>query len=187
MQIVKLTGTLLIISALASCASFVVPAYSPDYPTVDRLKVANVGKLALGVFQPRAAEATVNHITLRGAPFAPPTGSFAEYLENAMRSDLTELRVLDPGADTRIDAVLLKNDIDVSGLSTGSGIMEVKITVSKKAVPILEKTYDAEIRFESSFAAAVAVPKGQSEYPNLVRALLQKVYADREFLSAISK
>ena len=187
MRSLRLTGSLLLIATLASCASFVAPAYSPDYPTVDRLKIANIGKLTVGTFQPRAAEAPVNRITLRGAPFAPPTGSFAEYLENAMRSDLTELRVLDPGADTRIDAVLLKNDIDISGLSTGSGVMEVKVTVSKKGVPVLEKTFEAKIRFESSLAAAVAVPKGQSEYPNLVRALLQKVYVDREFLSAVSK
>ena len=86
MRSLGLTGSLLLIATLASCASFVAPAYSPDYPTVDRLKIANIGKLTVGTFQPRAAEAPVNRITLRGAPFAPPTGSFAEYLENAMRS-----------------------------------------------------------------------------------------------------
>ncbi|PLC48420.1 hypothetical protein CR159_17950 [Pollutimonas subterranea] len=39
----------------------------------------------------------------------------------------------------------------------------------------------------SSFAGAVAIPKGQSEYPNLVRVLLQKVYEEPAFIDAVKK
>lgn len=172
---------------LAGCASFVAPTYSPDYPTLDRLKASPLDKVAVGSFQPRAADAPVNRITLRGAPFAPATGSFAEYLEQAIRSDLHELRLLDPNASTRIDATLLKNDIDVSGLSVGEGHMEVQLTVSRNGQTVHQKTYSAHTRFESAFAAAVAVPKGQSEYPALVRTLLQTIYSDPSFISALRK
>lgn len=173
--------------ALSGCASFVAPAYSPDYPSLDRLKKVSIDKVALGSFQPRAVDAPVNRITLRGATLAPPNGTFAEYLENAIRSDLTELRVLDANASTRVDATLLQNDIDISGFSEGEGRIEVKLTVSKKGVPTLEKAYSATTRFESSFAGNVAIPRGQSEYPNLVRALLQTIYADPAFVTAIQK
>ncbi|WP_439608730.1 hypothetical protein [Hydrogenophaga sp.] len=170
---------------LTGCASFVAPTYSPDYPSIDRLKASQLGKVSVGVFQPRSAEAPVNRITLRGAAFAPASGTFAEYLENAIRSDLTELRVLDPNAGTRIDATLLKNDIDVSGINTGEGFMDVKLTVSKGGKAVHEKVYSARTQFESSLAAAVAVPKGQSEYPRLVRTLLQTIYADPAFIAAV--
>ncbi|MBA4214080.1 MAG: hypothetical protein C0449_13470 [Polaromonas sp.] len=171
--------------ALTGCASFVAPTYSPDYPSIDRLKAAQLGKVAVGEFQPRSAEAPVNKITLRGAPFVSSNGSFAQYLEDAIRSDLTELRVLDPKSETRIDATLLKNDIDVSGINTGEGLMEVRLSVIKRGQTVHDKIYSAKTQFESSFAAAVAVPKGQSEYPRLVRSLLQTIYADPAFITAV--
>lgn len=180
-----LAGTAL--AVLSGCASFVAPSYSPDYPSIDRLKGGQLDKVAVGTFQPRDPGATVNRVTLRGAALAPAAGTFAEYLENAIRSDLTELRLLDPAADTRIDATLLKNILDVSGFSTGEGSMEVRLTVTKKGALALDKVYSAQTQFPSSFAGAVAIPRGQSEYPNLVRALLQKVYADQDFIAVIRK
>ena len=65
--------------------------------------------------------------------------------------------------------------------------MEVKLSINKKGVLAFEKVYSASTQFESSFAGGVAVLKGQSEYPNLVRALLQKVYADPAFIEVIKK
>ena len=51
----------------------------------------------------------------------------------------------------------------------------------------LRKTYQARTSFESSFAGAVAIPKGQIEYPSLVRTLLRNVYTDPAFVAAIAK
>lgn len=179
-------ATLTCIAALTTgCASFVAPAYSPDYPSLDRLKTGQLGNVAVGTFQPQDPQAPVNRITLRGASLATPQGTFAQYLESAMRSDLNELRALDTQAPTRIDATLLKNDIDVSGFSTGTGVMAVALTVSKRDVKVLEKTYTANTQFESSFAGAVAIPKGMNEYPTLVRTLLQTIYNDPAFINAI--
>ena len=176
-----------VVAVLCGCASFVAPTYSPDYPTIDGLKKSGVDKLSVGEVQPRDADAPVNRLTLRGAPFTVADGTFATYLEKALRSDLTELRVLDAAATTRIDATILQNELDVSGLSTGLGLLAVKLTVSKKGAPVLEKVYTAKTQFESSLAAAVAVPKAQSEYPKLVRTLLQTVYTDPAFLAAVKK
>ncbi len=167
------------------CASFVAPSYSPDYPSLDRLKAGQLGKVAVGTFQPRDPQAPVNKVTLRGANLITPQGTFSEYLESAMRSDLNELRALDPNAQTRVDAVLLNNAIDVSGFSTGTGVMVVKVNVSKRGTSVLEKTYTANTEFESSFAGAVAIPKGMNEYPRLVRTLLQSIYSDPAFVNAI--
>lgn len=171
--------------ALTGCASFVAPHYSADYSSIDRLKTTSLGKIAVGEFQPRNPEAAVNKVTLRGAGLVPASGTFTEYLENAIRTDLTELRLLDATADTRIDATLLKNDIDISGFSTGEGAMDVKLAVSKRGKTVHEKVYSVKTQFESSFAGAVAIPKGQTEYPRLVRTLLQSVYSDPAFTAAL--
>lgn len=183
----QLTVVVAAATLVSGCASFTAPAYSPHYETIDRLKKINIEKLSVGEAQPRDTNAPVNTITLRGAPLTSPSGTFANYLENAIRSDLMELGLYDPKSTTRIDAVILKNEIDVSGFSTGYGAMEVKLTINKKGALTFEKVYLVNTQFESSFAGAVAIPKAQNEYPNLVRALLQKVYADPAFIEAVKK
>lgn len=147
----------------------------------------NTEKLAIGKVQPDNPAAPVNKITLRGVTLKPQSGTFANYLEDAMRTDLMEMGVYDPAALTKIDVIILKNDIDVSGISTGYGAMEVKLTINNNASSTFEKTYAAYTQFDSSFLGATAVAKGQSEYPNIVRALLQKIYADPAFNEAIRK
>lgn len=183
-QLMVLVATALMFSG---CASFTAPTYSPHYETIDRLKKINIEKMSVGEVQPRDPKASVNNITLRGAMLISPSGTFANYLENAIRSDLMEIGLYDPTSSTRVDATILKNDIDVSGLSTGYGAMEVKLTINKKGAIVFDKVYWENTQFESSFAGAVAIPKGQNEYPNLVRALLQKVYVDPAFIEAVKK
>ncbi|WP_228276346.1 hypothetical protein [Dechloromonas sp. H13] len=86
-----------------------------------------------------------------------------------------------------MDAKILKNDIDVSGFSTGIGTIDVNITIRRDGKSTFDKLYSAQTTFQSSFAGAVAVPKGQNEYPVLVRTLLEKIFADPEFFNAIKK
>jgi hypothetical protein len=141
--------------------------------------------MSLGEVQPTDPAAAVNRITLRGASLTPPNGTYSKYLEEAIRSDLTEMGFYDPSSKTRIDVTILKNDINVAGIVTGYGVIEINLKISKGGSIVLEKPYAAQTEFESSFAAATAVPKGQGEYPNLIRTLLQKVYSDPTFLEVV--
>ena len=185
MSNVRALAACLAAALVAGCATFAVPAYSPDYPSLDRLKVQGLAPVALGTVEPRDPDHPVNRLTLRGAPFAPPGSGFAAYLESALRTDLTELRRLDPNASTRLDATLLKNDFDISGVSTGTGFMRVRLVVTRAGQTRLNKTYEASTSFPSHLAANVAVPRAQAEYPALVRALLRNVYTDPAFQAAL--
>ena len=183
-QLMVVVATAILVSG---CASLTAPTYSPHYETIDRLKKINIERMSVGEVQPRDPNASVNKITLRGSMLTSPSGTFANYLENAIRSDLMEMGFYDPTSTTRVDATILKNDIDVSGFGTGYGTMEVKLTINKKGTLAFDKVYLVNTQFESSFAGAVAIPKGQNEYPNLVRAFLKKVYVDPAFVEAVKK
>jgi hypothetical protein len=182
----------LLMLALASmqfsgCASFVAPTYSPHYEAIDQTRKVNADRIVVGTVQPTDPAADVNSISLRAASLKSASGSFAKYLEDALVSDLTEMGFYDAAGTTRIDATLLKNDIDISSLSVGSGLLEANIKVTRAGAVRLDKNYQATTQFESAFAGAVAIPKGQSEYPNLVRAFLRQVYSDSAFVEAIKK
>lgn len=181
----KCGAVVMLLTSLMGCTTLVAPNYSPDYETLDKLKAAKPGKVQVMPVKPEAPAAAVNRVTLRGGVLHSPDGTFSKYLQQALIRDLQEIGALDAAAGTQIEATVLKNDIDVRGFSTGAGLMEVDFSISRAGSVRLKKVYRAETKFESSIAGAVAVPKGQVEYANLVRALLSKVYADSEFINAI--
>lgn len=187
MSLLRLLASCLAVAVFSGCSTLAPPPYSADYQVLDQLKKQPLDKVAVGTVQPRNPDSPVNKISLRAASLAGPKGTFAQYLEDALIQDLKEIAVFDASAGTRIDATILKNSIDISGFSTGTGGMDVELTVTRNAKTTLKKTYSVKTTFESSFAGAVAIPKGQAEYGNLVRTLLGKVYADPEFINALKK
>ena len=184
---IRLLASGIVLAALTGCASLVAPPYSTDYEALERLKKPSLEKLAVGKFQPTDSAAPVNRVTLRGTRLNSPSGSFPKYLEDALISDLRDVSLYDSNSQLRIDALVLKNDIDISGVSVGTGVMEVEIAIERSGKPRLKKVYKTDIQFDSSFAGAVAIPKGQTSYGALVRTLLAQVYSDTEFINAISK
>ena len=168
------------------CAQLVAPPYSADYEALDRLRKAPLGTVAVATVQPTDPDHAVNNLGLRGARLVSASGTFSKYLQDALVADLKEMSVFDPAARTRLDAAILSNEIAIGSITTGTGAMEVELTVTRDGARRLQKKYTARTSFESSFAGAVAVPKGQAEYPVLVRALLRQIYTDPEFASSIS-
>ncbi|MFM9923930.1 hypothetical protein VLK31_13135 [Variovorax sp. H27-G14] len=168
------------------CAPLLAPPYAADYETLDRLEATRPGKVALARAEPTDADDKVNTVRLRSARLVSPSGSFAQYLQDALMRDLSEIAVYDPKAPTHIAARVRVNDIDL-GVINGTGRMEVELTVTRDGTQRLRKTYRAQTAFDSSYANIVAVPAGQAAYPRLVRALLREVYADAQFVAAIGR
>lgn len=181
-----LPGALAAAVLATGCAPLLAPPYAADYETLDKLEATRPGMVALAKAQPSDANDKVNTVRLRSARLLSPSGSFAQYLQDAMMRDLGEISVYNPKAPTRIAARVLVNEIDL-GVINGAGRMEVEITVTRDATQRLRKTYRAETAFDSSYASIVAVPAGQAAYPRLVRALLRQVYADPQFVAAIGR
>lgn len=183
----RLLSAVCCISLLGGCASFEAPSYSPDYQSIDVLKAKSLNTLSLGEFSPLDSKASVNRISLRAASFKAKQGTFTEYLKDALQADLTEIGIYSADSSLVISATLLENDLDISGFSKGYGVMKVRLEIKRGDQSLFNKVYDANTEFESSFAAAVAVPKAQIEYPVLVKTLLAKVYIDQEFVKVVSK
>lgn len=193
----RATGAVAIVATVVlgtGCAPLLAPPYAADYETLDRLEATRPGVVALAKAQPADADDKLNTVRLRSARLVSPSGSFAQYLQDALMRDLSEIAVYDPKAPTRIAARIVVNDIDL-GVINGSGRMDVEVTVVRDTTPNitagttqrLRKTYSAQTAFDSSYASIVAVPAGQAAYPRLVRALLREMYADPQFVAAIGR
>lgn len=177
---------LLVLAAMTTgCAPLHAPPYSTDYEALDRLKAGKPAAVMVGTVQPTDPNHHVNAISLRGAGLRSASGTFARYLEDALIRDLKEISAFAPDSATRLDATIVANDVSVGNIATGTGTMQVALTIKRGNQQRLAKTYKAGITFESSFAGIVAIPAGQAAYPQLVRALLREVYSDPEFIAAI--
>ncbi len=174
-----------LVAVTTGCAQLQAPPYSTDFEALDRLKASKPGAVSVAPVQPTDPDHRVNQLSLRGAGMRSPSGTFARYLEDALVQDLKEISAFAPDAKTRLDATILTNDISVGNIATGTGTMEVALTVTRDGRQRLAKTYKANTSFESSFAGIVAIPAGQAAYPQLVRALLREIYSDPQFVTAI--
>lgn len=172
---------------ITGCAAVKAPAYTPQYETLDKLKKLKIANVSVGMFQPSDPQDPLNRISLRGASLTSPNESFAQYLEDAMRSDFKEIDRYEANAKIQIEGTILKNDIDVLSISTGYSVIEIKLVIKKQGNITFEKNYSANTEFESSYAGAIAMQNGVVEYPRLIRKLLSTVYEDSAFIKEIQK
>lgn len=182
----KGSAAILVLAVMATgCAQLQAPPYSTDYEALDRLKSSRPAAVKVDTVQPTDPNHRVNRISLRGVGMVSASGTFAKYLENALVQDLKEISAFAPEAPTRLNATIVNNDVSVGNIVTGTGTMEVALTITREGQQRLAKTYKVDTSFESSFAGMIAVRAGQEAYPQLVRALLREVYSDPEFIAAI--
>lgn len=182
---------LLAVSALALLAltacSTPAPPYAVSIPNVQALKSATTSGVAIGEFTAQGSAANNESISIRGNPMVSAHGTFSKYLQNAITQELIEARLLDPKSGLQIAAVLLKNDISAAGVITASAEIEAKFSITSGGKVTFDKVIRATTEWDSNFLGAIAIPRAQQNYPNLVTVLLKQLYADKDFVIALRK
>jgi hypothetical protein len=178
-------GAAVAIAAMTGCA-----VQTPPYPTsinnVSTLKNHGDSTVAVGAFSVKAGIPGEAVIGMRGNSMTSSVGAnYAAYLAEALRSELELARRLDPQAKIEISGVLIRNDLDASGISTGKGSMEAQFVVRRDGQVKYDQIKQASAEWESSFAGAIAIPKAVQNYPVIVQGLLAALYGDAEFQAAI--
>lgn len=91
---------------------------------------------------------------------------------------------LDENADIVVDGVLLKNDMDISGLSLGTAAMSARFAIKRSNSVQFEKEISVTHDWNSDFRGAIAIPMARDMYPVVVQKLLRALYADTDFAAA---
>lgn len=183
MRQVELWVCVLLAGAVASGCSTVAPQYSASIENVQVLKDSGSPGAKAGAFSQEAS--VKDSVSLRASSMNSPYGTYGNYLAEAVKQELQMAGKLSPGANIEVSGVLLKNSIDISGLSTGYGDIEARFVVKKGEIVRYDQVKKAHTEFESAFAGAIAIPRGRDEYPRLVQRLLGILYADQSFIEAL--
>lgn len=173
------------IGFLSGCST-VAPEYPGSRKNVEAIKSLGDVKIAVGKFSDSENPDNKKQLSMRANTLTSPYGAtFASYVENAVRKDLVLAGNFSDKSKITISGVMHKNNIDVSGFSTGTGICEVEFNVTKDSLVLLNKKISHTHQWESSFAAAVAIPKAINEYSVIIENLLNNLFIDKEFIKAV--
>ncbi|CAB3638081.1 hypothetical protein [Paraburkholderia rhynchosiae] len=172
------------LTMLAACSVVATP-YSPSVENIQTLKNASPVHARIGDFQSQDGGSNRYPVPVRANVMRSPVGkSFADYLSNAVTQELTLAGTLSPSASVELDGILLENSVDV-GIGTGVGTMSARFVVKRNDAVRYDQVKTVRGEWDSSFAAAIAVPRATQQYPLIVQKLLGALYSDPAFISAI--
>ena len=170
---------------LTGCSTLeYVPKYSVSASNIQTIQQNDVA-LSVDTFEsaPLSKE-NCNPISIRGLNLhSPYEESFAKYVEEALKLELSLAEKYDPASDTKIKGLLLKNDLSTAG----HGIVEMQFQVFKHGRLRYEKTFTATSRWRKAFAGYTAFSLALRQYSPLVNNLLEKLLNDKKFIAAITK
>jgi hypothetical protein len=170
--------------ALAACVSAPAPKYQPAIDNTELL-IKQSPKLGVGKFS--AAPGVSNRsLGVRGSQLSGGSdGTFATYLHDAMTTELQTSARYDTASLLQISGVLTRNELS-TGASTGTASVGAEFALTRNDQVCFKKTLVAEHKWESSFIGAVAIPAAFNNYPTAVQKLLGKLFADPDFIAAVS-
>lgn len=171
------------LSLILSACSIQAPEYQVSIDNVQTMKNADLQPIKVDKI---ATNKELNKISLRGSPMSSAVGTgYGDYLAKALEDELKLAKIWSGVSSTVISGELISNDIDVSGVSTGTGDLTVNFKVTRDNSVIFTKEVSAQIEFESSFIGAVAIPNGQKNYVTLIQKLINNLVTDDEFIAAV--
>lgn len=171
----------LLLAALTACSS-VAPKYTLVPDNVNRLRDAGMESAKLGEFGAAPKDGRdVNHLSIRGGTYASPyDGSYVAYLKEALRMELDEARLLNPGATVELSGFLVRNELNAAGITTADALIEARFVVKRGGQIRFDKVLTAQHAWDSSFMGNIAIPRAQQNYPTVVQKLLAALWADPE-------
>lgn len=186
MSFFKYTISFFVIAFFISGCSLKSGLYSPDFNTVNELKDSNIKPI--NVEYCTYANQSIDNIGLRGSSMVSPYGgTFADYIQKSLEEQLKSASLYDKKSDFSLSAVLLKNELDANGFSTGTADISAKFIVNKNKVTQYEKIHSIHHEWDSSFLGNIAIPEALRNYPIAVQKLINSLMLDKEFIKAVQE
>ncbi len=184
---IKWIGVLLIMAGLSACST-VAPKYNSNFDNVAALRGQQLKLIKVAdVSKDQKAKTNVDKLTIRGGSYVSPYGSFTAYLQNALKQELDDARLLDANSDLQISGALLRNELDASGASKAYAAVEARFVVRESSTVKYDAVKSARYDWDSSFVGAVAIPRANQNYPVVIQRLLTALFTDPEFIAAIKR
>lgn len=184
-QRIVIFSILICTTALYGCAA-VAPNYSPSISNVEIVKTAAPAKLNIGAVNVTPGMQGADNLGIRAAQMTSPIGkNYGDYLANAVKQELELAGVYSAQANQELTATLIKNNINAGSLVTNDAQIEARFIVKRQGRVMYDQVKKADMKWDSAFAGAVAIPLAMNNYPILVQKLISQLVTDQSFLNAL--
>lgn len=182
----KVAGRLIVaalLATIAGCVHMPAPVYQPAIDTTELLMQRHASGFDVGTFD-SAPGVPNRRLGIRGSSLRGGVdGTFSTYLQEALTAELKAAGRYDPQSATRISGTLLRNEL-TGGTRTGKAVLAARFVLEREGQVVLQRTYEIEHRWDSSFIGAIAIPEAMGNYPAAVQKLIAAVMADPDFQRA---
>lgn len=184
----KLNLFLLFVAVLITGCTSTAPNYQNSIANIEAAGKLS-GNVAVGKFAfEKGKEKELNDVGARASTFKSPVNdSYADYLAQAVSSELKAAGKLDPAATKTLTAVIEKNWLSAAGMSMNEAEVRVRFKLQDGTNTSFEKTLISKNEWESSFIGAIAIPRAIQNYVGTLQKLLNQLYSDSDFASATAK
>lgn len=165
--------------SLAGCASNTIP-YLATRENVAALQALPRGQVALGQFT--AQNPGLNEVAIRAVSYHSPFhDSYAEFLKEALRTELETAGRYAAGAPIVISGELQTNTLDGS-VGTGHAHISARITIRRGNDTVYDKIVRGDNEWPSPFVGAVGIPRAAQQYDATWEAMIASLIADPDFV-----
>lgn len=189
MQYLKHIVVFLGLALLMSGCSSKGIEFTPNFNSINELKDSDLKTMRVQKNDFASAEAHAKAVLVgRGTNkmLSPYGGSFQEYLEISLREELKQASLYDENSDIMIVTELLTNKLD-TGMVVGTADLSANFKIMMREKEVFNKTYTIHHEWESSFAAATAVPSTLENYPIAMQKLIDTFLFDKEVIALLHK
>lgn len=191
MKIIFSNTTKLLAFALLALQLFACAGPSHVYQVssynVDALRFASASSCRVGDFVNADTKDVDQSISFRGlTTFISPVGeTYADYIARALKDELSLAGVYSENSPIEISGTLIKHKFDASGTSEGEGDISVEFVVTNSGRHVYKKAHSVHKQFFTGFNGLEASINMQKAHTETVEELLNRLYKDPDFVSAI--
>jgi hypothetical protein len=174
------------VGLLAAGCAMPIGMPRPSMAVLEHLRGGDLPAMQVGSFAPDAtmAKGTDHGIGLRAMSIASPVnGSWASYLGETVKVNLTAAGKLDPKAPLTLQGLLTESDV-TTVLPNGHAVLGAKFSLVKDGKTVFDRHIAIEESWTSSFIGAEAIPDASNHYIGLYDQLTLKLFADPDFKAA---
>lgn len=181
MKYTKITFLALILIFTMTGCSMKGNKFNPDFNSINDLKDNNLKSMT--VQKQNLKKEKDETIGLRAVNMTSPYGgSFSKYLEISLEEQLKQALIYNIQSDIKISAILLKNDVSISGFSIGEANLSANFIVINKNKKIYEKEHSIHHEWTSSFIGQIAIENAIENYPIAMQKLIDSFLLDKDLI-----
>ena len=178
---------LVLLAALVTgCATLPLGEPQTSLDNLERIRRSLVAPLAVGTFTRSAsvsAAADRSH-GVRSNKVVAPRGSFAGYLGDTLRAELSGAGRYQADAPLVLRGELLETRLDGSSSSHGTASLAARFELLRDQTVLYRGDLRATDRWESGFLGVEAIPAAVNHYQDLDRRLVRELFSDPQFVEA---